>query len=116
MEIESGAYPKIMEDRRMKVGWNRCYVVDAIDIKRCFNCSSFGHIAKDCRASGPVCPRCAGCHKINECSSNRVKCNNCLQLNEKFNANVNVNHCTWDKNCCTFKKKIEMKKKSIKFD
>ncbi len=115
IEVDPKNYNKIMLKEKLNVCWSRSHVFDAVEIVRCYRCSLFNHTDKDCK-NDAVCPRCAGPHKINVCNSNRLKCINCHRANMRLNLNLNTKHCAWDIDCPVHKKKISLKKKTIKYD
>lgn len=115
LEVETEIYKRIMTEKKILVGWSRCSVFDAIDLKRCYNCNLFGHLGKDCKQP-PVCSFCSRPHKLQECKSTREKCINCVRHNEKYRSNIDTKHAAWDKSCPIYKRKIELKKKSIKYE
>lgn len=47
----------------------------------CYNCQKYGHIAKQCKSTSPVCGFCSGQHDTRECSKDKEKdtpcCVNC---------------------------------------
>lgn len=48
---------------------------------RCNFCQQHGHSTKECTASTPNCPMCAGNHTYNECTrKHKTKCTNCLSI------------------------------------
>jgi hypothetical protein len=115
IETNPDIFRKMMEVKKLNVGWNKCAVLESVDLTRCFKCSMYGHIEKYCKKE-MVCPKCAGNHKVHDCTSETVKCANCLNCNEKLKLNLNVDHMVFDRECPVFKRKIEMKRKSINYD
>jgi hypothetical protein len=89
-------------------------VFDAVGIKRCYICSAYGHFSRDCK-NEVSCPKCAGKHKMDECKRLDENCSNCMNANEKLKMNLNTKHCTWDRNCPVYKRKISLKKRSIEY-
>lgn len=114
IEIDPKAYNKIMASKKLFIGWSSCHVYDAIDLKRCFKCSHFGHMGDKCK-NEHACPRCSKNHELKSCKSKSVKCVNCVRFNHKHNAKLETNHAAWDRNCPVYVKRIELKKKSIKY-
>ena len=46
------------------------------EVRRCYKCQRYGHLAKPCTAS-ITCGRCAGAHDTKDCKSSALKCVNC---------------------------------------
>jgi len=46
--VDSGTYKKVMELKRIKIGYQQCKVVDGAHVTRCFKCFGFFHKASDC--------------------------------------------------------------------
>jgi hypothetical protein len=116
-EVEPETFKSIMSVGKINVVWNRCNVYDATTVRRCFNCQLFNHIGKDCKKD-PVCMFCAKNHKVQHCRSKEsaVRCINCVRANEKLQLNLNVKHPASSLECPVYLRKLEMKKKSIKYE
>lgn len=109
LETDPDSYKEIMKREKLKMGWRICNVHDHVNIKRCFNCAGFNHIAKEC-TNKKICFRCAEEHSDREkCNSMNLKCTNCIKAVENFNIKVDVNHCATDLNCPCYRKEIEKK-------
>ena len=54
---------KLLLDRRVKLGWQICRIVDYLVATRCYKCSRYNHRARDCRGV-ETCRLCAGAHKL----------------------------------------------------
>ena len=52
---------------RIYVGNTSCRVLDRFDVRQCFKCQRFGHMATQCRASDPVCMYCSASHLTKNC-------------------------------------------------
>lgn len=115
VEIEPKTYQKIMSKKRLLIGWNSCRIYDAIDLKRCFKCSQFGHLGKDCRAETTCCPRCSKQHELKDCKSRTENCINCIRHNKAKNTNLSPKHAAWDNSCPVYQMRLENKKKTIKY-
>ena len=61
---------------------------------QCYNCQDWGHMSKSCRATRPVCAKCAGEHDTSKCTlrAGNMKCANC-----------NGPHPTYSKDCPHYK-------------
>ncbi|XP_076301778.1 uncharacterized protein LOC143219857 [Lasioglossum baleicum] len=63
---------KVLEDRRIRLGYTSCRVKIATNIVRCFKCHDFGHLTYSCpeKNSANHCRRCGQeGHSINDCQS-----------------------------------------------
>jgi hypothetical protein len=106
--VDSSTYKKIMELKRIKIGYQQCKVVDGAHVTRCFKCFGFFHKANDCpKKDEKKCMRCCGNnHKMDECKFEQ-KCNNCAEFNKKNKKNVDENHSIFDKKCPCYQKSLK---------
>lgn len=91
---------------KLFIGYDVCSVYDAIDIKRCYNCSGFSHFSKECSAGVIHCPKCSGDHLVKNCNCATLKCINCIKSNNAKNTEFDVSHAAWDRNCPVYIQKI----------
>lgn len=98
VQVDKNTYQRALAAGHLFVGYDSCMVYDAIEVKRCYNCSGLNHLSKGCRHS-LVCPKCAGNHSIKDCQSSELKCVNCVKYVEKIGGADDVNHAAWDSNC-----------------
>ena len=67
---------------KVVIGLCSCRIYDRKQVKRCYNCQKFGHIAKDCPTPNEAhCGKCSENHRTDSCSSNEKKCINCVRNN-----------------------------------
>jgi len=64
-EVDDKTHEIMLEEERVKIGWNICKVQDYIGILRCFKCCGYYHFAKDCKKE-VACGKCAGKHATKE--------------------------------------------------
>lgn len=114
IEVDNGTYSKCMKSGKMNVKWDRCRVVEAVQVIRCFNCSGFNHVAEICNKK-KGCPKCAGEHLISECTSDYEKCTNCMLVNQNLKLNLDINHPAWSSQCQVYQRKLEFKKQKINY-
>ena len=70
---------------------------------QCFNCQQYGHVALNCsQKETPVCLKCSGEHRVDECQSNVIKCANCDE-----------EHKSSSSECKVFKSKLDEKMRSL---
>ena len=67
---------------KLVMGISSCKVYDRRQIRRCFNCQKFGHLAAKCTTPRtPSCGKCSGDHNTKECTSINRGCINCKREN-----------------------------------
>lgn len=71
-EVDAGTYRKLLEEGKVKIGWNMCRVQDYIGILRCFKCCGYYHFAKDC-VKEETCGKCAGKYATKKCNNDSLK-------------------------------------------
>lgn len=112
VEVDGLTYKNIMDQRRVNIHWQRCRVVDCLDLQRCFKCSGFNHRADKCN-SKIACPRCAGDHQLKECETTVEKCINCVNINARLSLNLDVNHTVWSKDCKNHQRMLDQKRRRL---
>jgi hypothetical protein len=100
LEVDVKSYKSILDSGKLLIGYSYCRVWDAVDIRRCFNCSRFHHLSKHCFQSEPTCPKCSQNHLLKNCSATNLTCINCTSLKAKH-PDIDVNHAAWDTSNCT---------------
>lgn len=115
IEIDARTFQKVMKQKKLICGWDRCQVVDALDVVRCYRCSGFNHKVGKCTAKKQACPRCAGDHPVKECNSSDVKCINCVRSNLSGNKSNETNHCAWSDRCPLYLKMKERKRQLVDY-
>lgn len=112
VELDGLTYKSIMDQRRVNIHWQRCRVVDCLDLQRCFNCSGFNHKADRCN-SKRACPRCAGEHSLKDCDSTVERCINCVTMNTKLSMKLDVEHTVWSKHCKNHQRMLDQRRRRI---
>jgi hypothetical protein len=100
LEVDVASYRNILAAGKLLIGYDYCRVWDAVDLRRCFNCSGFHHLSRQCRQTEPICPRCAGYHCVKDCTSTTLKCINCSALRDEH-PDIDCTHAAWDNSKCT---------------
>lgn len=108
LEVDTATYCRVMNLENLFINFDSCIVYDSIVLKMCFNCSGFNHFQSKCKSKVLACPKCSLNHKVANCTSNDLKCVNCI--NAKCE---NSNHAAWDSNCSIYKQKLEQYKATI---
>lgn len=114
--VDTETFRKIMEDTkpRLRLGWDVCRVFEAFDIIRCFNCSDYHHLSKDCTAK-KRCPKCSGEHKLLECKSIVESCCNCCEAVKSLKLNLDTNHSAMSPDCPVYIRKVNAQRQRTKY-
>ena len=111
IEINSFVYEKLQTNRKISIGWSCCPFFDDLGIVRCYSCWSYGHFARTCNKI--ACPTCSENHS--KCNNENKKSINCLNANSRYRLNLDIKHEAWDKNCPSFLRIVEKRKKFLNF-
>ncbi|KAK5643855.1 hypothetical protein RI129_007700 [Pyrocoelia pectoralis] len=116
VEVDGKTYEMALRTEKLNIGWDRCRVYDAVNVRRCYKCSGYGHKSQECRNT-LACPRCAEAHELKECKTEQkdVKCINCKWAVENLKINLDIGHEAWSKDCRVFKRKLEAERSKIDF-
>ncbi|CAD6238597.1 GSCOCG00012541001-RA-CDS [Cotesia congregata] len=107
LEVSTEIHQAIVNNRKVKLGWNNYNVYNYINILRCFKCWGFDHLATNCNRE-VVCRLCTENHRENECKSNIKKCINCVKVKNKSKDFIHdPDHCATDRNCSVYLKLLE---------
>jgi len=79
MEVDEETHKLILKKAKFNVGRKNCPVFNHINVKRCFKCWGYYHIAKNC-AQEETCHKYAGIHNSHDCTEIKKKCVNCLKF------------------------------------
>lgn len=100
VDVDSETYHKFIKHEHVVLGYDYCKVYDAIDVRRCFKCCGFHHLASKCTSEMSVCPRCSENHPLAECNSSNLKCIHCHNYNARNSDNkLRTDHAVWDRSC-----------------
>lgn len=114
LKIDGDHFKKIIEEEKVNIDWDKCYVKEYFSVSKCYKCYGYNHRADDCK-NKRACIRCAGEHNINECNSEIIKCVNCFNANEKFKLKLDVNHMASSNECAVFLRKVDAARKKINY-
>lgn len=111
IELDPASFVKLMNSKepKVRIGWDVCAVVEAFDFLRCFNCSGYHHLSKDC-TSQTNCPKCSAAHKLSECTSNTECCVNCKTSAHDLKLNLDTAHPANSIECPVYKRKIALER------
>ena len=115
IEVDLETYNSLLSAKQVNVEFDRCLVLPAINVLRCFKCGEFGHKSMNCK-NCDACSRCSQNHKTSECTSTVLKCVNCVKTNKERKTNLDVNHAAFSSECLIYKRLFEQKKSSLRFN
>lgn len=116
LQMDTKSYECIEQKEMLHIGWRRYIFRDSLNVKQCFNCWKFGHLARNCKKETPTCQKCAGEHKEKDCQSNQVCCANCKYAVDVLKiTNIKWDHKAYDKNCEAYKKIVEQLQQRINY-
>lgn len=91
LEVSGILFKRLIEARRVMVGWDTCVVYESFDVTRCFKCCGYHHLAKNCNA--PItCSKCGSDHDYKDCKSESLKCINCFNASKNIKMEVKTDH------------------------
>jgi len=80
-EVDAKTHDVMLEEGKVKIGWNICRVQDYIGILRCFKCCSYYHFARDYKKK-VACGQCASKHASREYKDKAKKCEDKIKRSE----------------------------------
>lgn len=115
LEVSNDIRKIMLNKDKLFVGWKSCWCVDYIYVRRCYQCSKFGHTSNDCK-NNPTCGKCSETHDTKSCTVTSYKCINCMDYNERRGCAVSVEHMAGDVNkCMAYNKEVEFLKTKIQY-
>lgn len=115
IELDAETFFRVMEIGKLNCGWNRCRVLDGLQITRCYKCCGFNHKATECKAEVETCPICSENHSVKECKSSTEKCANCEKLRVERKLNMDVHHSAWSIDCPVYINHRERRNKMVDY-
>lgn len=105
IEVSPDNRLRLLNSKRVNIGWMACRVDDHISVRQCYKCMGFGHLSKECDKQ-TCCGFCAGDHLTTACKKrNSLKCNNCFSAKH-----ASYSHAATDKaKCGILRKMIEQR-------
>lgn len=114
MDCSPTLFHKLMDARKVYIGWERCPVYEDIRITRCFKCQEHYHKADVCK-NAVVCEYCALDHDVRDCPKTRQLCNNCVKANNLYKTKYSTDHTTNDSNCPSYQYLINVLRSKIDY-
>ena len=110
MEVDEETHKLILKKPKLNIGWKKCPVFNHINVKRCFKCWGYYHIAKNCTRE-ETCYKCAGNHNSIDCTATKKKCVNCMFKIRTYNLEISDEHDALSPECPTFKRALQKEKR-----
>nr|CAI5857697.1 unnamed protein product [Callosobruchus analis] len=120
IEVDPDVRKHIISRGYLFTTWKKCIVSDHFSVVRCFNCSRFGHLKKDCKNKA-ICSLCLNEHAEISCNSNIKKFVNCYSCNNYIKNRTRnfkpfpVDHAASDRICPCFLKRVTELKSRIDY-
>lgn len=113
-ECCGSTFSKLLEHKKVYIGWERCPIYEDLSISKCKICYAYDHKDSSCK-NKVTCIYCGEGHKIEICPKRVKKCCNCIKSVEKYNLKYDVNHVAYDRDCPTLKYYEQRKKNNIDY-
>lgn len=115
VETDAFTFDLLLKMKKVNVGWDRCKIVEAVDVLRCFKCSSYGHKANAC-LNALCCPKCGEEHEVTNCLSNVERCVNCMKTKKDGSLEqTSTSHAAWSTECPIFQKRLKNMRQRIDY-
>lgn len=111
LEVDKTTHEQMIKREKINIGWRRCLVFDYFNVKRCFKCWGYYHIAKTCTRQD-TCFKCARNHKAEEYTAMKKRCVNCMYKDKTYNLKINDEHEAVSRECPTYIRALEEKKRT----
>lgn len=112
--VDPDTFRKMMDESRLRIGWDICHVFEAFDVIRCFNCSDYHHLSKNC-TSKKRCPKCSGEHILSECTSTVESCCNCSDTAKSLRLDLDTNHSAMSSECPVYLRKVNAQRQRTNY-
>lgn len=99
-----------MVNRYVNIGWDSHYVKEYLNLRRCYKCQLYNHKIGEC-IKDLFCAKCSGNHATTNCTSNLLKCVNCVR-----NYRSITNHSASDHTCPIYIQGISNLKQRISYN
>lgn len=112
IEVHKDLFKELMEAK--DCCFNKCFVFDKLNVKRCFKCWGFNHNSKDC-TNKIQCPKCSGDHSEDKCGSAKLECVNCLKAIARLNLDLDAGHDTRNNCCPVYQRRLEKERQRVAY-
>lgn len=113
--VDSDSFANLIAGSKLRIGWDICHVYEAFDVVRCYNCSGYHHLAKNCTLK-KTCPKCSGEHTLVECNSTIERCCNCTEAAIALNLALGTDHSALSSDCPVYIRKINAQRRRTNYN
>lgn len=116
IETDIKTFENVMQRKSVIVGWNICTALEFVNVKMCYNCLGYGHLASNCNFDR-ACSKCSGPHKSDECTETTFSCINCKRFNRLVSESdrIGENHPVFSVKCPLYKKKLNYRRNNVQY-
>lgn len=115
LEVDPATFKRLIDAQKVFIGWDTCSVSEDLNIRRCYKCWGFNHVASNCSVTLQRCPKCTGNHHQNECDSDDEKCAVCCDAVSKYNMKIDTNHTVFSSDCPSYVHRVALQHKNINY-
>lgn len=115
LEVDDTTYKKLIAAEKVFVDWSICSVYEDLNIRRCFKCWGFNHIAAKCQSLVKRCSKCCENHNFSECTSSQLKCAACIDASSTLRLDLDVNHAATSQECPTYLHRVDVARQAVNY-
>lgn len=116
VQTDENVYNQIAKKEVLFIGWRKCRYFEHVNVVQCYKCWRFGHMARECRSSQVICPKCSGNHRLEDCDREVEICVNCKHAKEVLKIpNIDYNHTAFNRKCDAYKRIFEQLQRRVNY-
>lgn len=113
--VDADTFKRMIEAGKISIGWDPCWVSEDINIRRCFKCWGFNHVASKCLQPHQLCPKCSGNHHQKDCDSTIEKCVVCCVAVAKRHIKIDTDHTVFSSSCPSYAHRLAQEHRYIDY-
>lgn len=115
LEVDATTFKNAVELGKAFVRWDTCWINEELNIRRCFKCWGFNHVASKCLKENRLCPICGGAHSQSDCESTISNCVVCCDAKKSRHLVVDSNHSALSSSCPSYLHLVELERRKIDY-
>lgn len=115
LEVDVKTFRKILDEKKLYVGWDACMAYEDLNIRRCYKCWGFNHVAAKCSSDQHRCSKCSGNHHFKDCTSAEEKCAACIDAAHTLHLQIDTKHAATSLQCPTYLHRVEAARRTTDF-